>query len=40
VGAAPAEPVGLVRRLCENVVGFTAHVPQADDLTCLAIAPA
>ncbi len=40
VGAAPSEPVGLVRRLCENVVGFTAHVPQADDLTCLAVAPA
>jgi len=40
VAAAPADPVGLVRRLCENVVGFTGHVPQADDLTCLAVAPA
>ncbi len=40
VGAAPAEPVGLVRRVCENVIGFTSHVPQADDLTCLAVAPA
>lgn len=40
VAGAPPDPVGLVRRLVEGVVAFTAHVPQADDLTCLAVAPA
>ena len=33
----PSEPTALVRGLVEAVTGFTGNVPQADDLTCLAI---
>jgi len=33
-------PGALVDRLTKTVVGFTGNVPQADDLTCLAVSPA
>ena len=32
-------PAALVERLTRTVVGFTGNVPQADDLTCLAVSP-
>lgn len=39
VAVAPAAPVDFVRSLCHHVAGFTGDVPQADDLTLLAVAP-
>jgi sigma-B regulation protein RsbU (phosphoserine phosphatase) len=35
----PSEPEPLVRGLTDAVTGFTGNVPQADDLTCLALSP-
>ena len=40
LSAAPADPSGLVKRLCDEATAFTGHVPQADDLTVLAVTPA
>jgi phosphoserine phosphatase RsbU/P len=39
IAAAPPDPQGLVGGLCASVTGFTGNVPQADDLTCLAVSP-
>jgi sigma-B regulation protein RsbU (phosphoserine phosphatase) len=39
LGEAPAEPTELVRHLGAAVTEFTGNVPQADDLTCLAVTP-
>ncbi len=36
---ASAVPIALVARLTEAVATFTGNVPQADDLTCLAVSP-
>jgi sigma-B regulation protein RsbU (phosphoserine phosphatase) len=36
----PSEPKALVKGLTDAVVAFTGNVPQADDLTCLAVTPA
>ena len=36
----PALPIELVANLTQAVVKFTGNVPQADDLTCLAVSPA
>jgi serine phosphatase RsbU (regulator of sigma subunit) len=35
----PSEPSSLVHGLVDAVTGFTGNVPQADDLTCLALSP-
>ena len=40
VSSASPVPVELVAKLTEAVATFTGNVPQADDLTCLAVAPA
>ena len=39
LAAAVGDPGEVVRRLCAAVSEFTANVPQADDLTCLAVTP-
>ena len=39
IAAAPADPAGLVKHLCEALTSFTGNVPQADDLTVLAVTP-
>ncbi len=39
LAAAAGDPGEVVRRLCAAVSEFTANVPQADDLTCLAVTP-
>jgi sigma-B regulation protein RsbU (phosphoserine phosphatase) len=38
--SAPADPSGMVRAITEEVARFTGNVPQADDVTCLAVTPA
>jgi len=40
IAAATCDPAGLVARLTAEVTSFTGAVPQADDLTCLAVSPA
>jgi phosphoserine phosphatase RsbU/P len=39
VASLPGEPSGLVSGLTKSVLEFTGNVPQADDLTCLAVSP-
>jgi phosphoserine phosphatase RsbU/P len=38
--SAPADPTGAVRAIIDAVALFTGNVPQADDVTCLAVTPA
>jgi sigma-B regulation protein RsbU (phosphoserine phosphatase) len=39
VASLPGDPAGLVGGLTKSVLEFTGNVPQADDLTCLAVSP-
>jgi sigma-B regulation protein RsbU (phosphoserine phosphatase) len=39
LGEAPAEPEALVGAVTAAVSRFTGNAPQADDVTCLAVAP-
>jgi len=40
VSACDGGPGDLVRRVTDAVTHFTGNLPQADDLTCLAVSPA